>query len=349
MIRTNSVALHRFDPDKDLDLGMTIVVIGRRRSGKTTAIRDILHSLRDRVEMGWVFCPTLANHVEFGKFMPSDFIKSELDLSFIQQIIQFQTKRIKKKTVKHVFIVIDDHAHNKKAMRSELINSLFTNGRHYCITVIIGLQYGVAITPEARRNADLVCMCRENTAEERKKLFDGYTDGFNDKNEFAQVMDEVCVNHQLLVFNKTKRHMKTPAFYWLPKYPCPAFIINRGGYWWKRKTPTNNHMTASNSSYNVIQTSDRSGRPGRRFFVVREDNRVDNAGTKNITVSVNKVQDGQQGVPTSKGFTRNKTNYVYNTKQQEIVPTRNFVRSSFNVKNRQIQPTLSTIVFGSTY
>jgi len=288
MISNNASAIkiHRFKPHKDLQPGMTIVLIGRRRSGKTTAIKNLLYHLSPRMEMGWIFCPTISNNKDFSKSMPSDFIHTTLDLSLIQRIIQFQCDRIKKGCVRHVFIVIDDFAHDRKNLRSPVIDSLFTNGRHYFITPIIGLQFGVAITPAARRNADIVCMCKENTEEERKKLFDGYTDGFRNKQEFADVMKHVCVDHTMLVFNKTKTQLECPVFSWKAEFPCKRFLVNPLGFWWHRKkrvSSSKGNLHTSNNANNPrriiederfkeLHTQNRPlQRTGRTFLIERED------------------------------------------------------------------------------
>ena len=120
----------------------TILILGRRRSGKSFLTRDIFYHHKN-IPSGVVFSGTEEASPFFGNFIPDSFIHSEYDPELMESIMNHQKKKIReakadglsesgKHASNNLFIVLDDMLHDAQNWKKEkTIKSIFFNGRHY--------------------------------------------------------------------------------------------------------------------------------------------------------------------------------------------------------------------------
>jgi hypothetical protein len=152
----------------------TVLLLGRRRSGKSWLVRDIFYHHKE-IPMGLIFSGTEEANPFFGDFIPDSFIHSEYDPSLIETMLTKQSQKVKKSRnnghadtdgltpSNRAFVVLDDMLHDAAAWKKEkTIQSIFFNGRHYNIFFILTMQYPLGIPPNLRANIDYVFILRNN-------------------------------------------------------------------------------------------------------------------------------------------------------------------------------------------
>lgn len=218
---------------RQLPTGATLVLIGKRNSGKTTTILNILHHFQHVFEFGYIFCGSTASEMAYKRHMPTSFVHNRVDTSTLKGIIQFQEKRAANGTIKPIFLCFDDLNYNQKLLRSEDFFRVFANGRHYKIFFILSLQYAMGIGPNCRGNIDALILHKETVVQNQKKLFDGYVCGFDTFDHFRSAFTQVAQNRRVLVCMKSEEQINDfPIYHWRPTYPVPNFTMNERGSWW---------------------------------------------------------------------------------------------------------------------
>ena len=167
----------------------TACFVGRRGTGKSWAVRQLLHDLHKDRGVGAVYSPTEDSSSFYEDFIPPLFIHGEVDIGSIQKLIASQKQRAERgDRTKQITLVFDDCMFDPRFLRSNVIRSLFMNGRHYCINVILCTQYVVDMPTNIRSQLDFVFLMRENSPSIVQKLFCNFGNSFNAK-QFADVLN----------------------------------------------------------------------------------------------------------------------------------------------------------------
>lgn len=193
----------------------TVLVIGRRRSGKSFLIRDIFFH-KQNIPLGIVFSGTEAASPFFGEFIPDSLIHSEYSPELMDSIFTKQKQKLRKFKENHkgddkgkckdnnFFIVLDDMLHDSSTWKNDKsIKSLFMNGRHYNIMGIVAVQYVLGIPPNLRNNIDYVFIFNEPSIKNRKKIYEDYCSMIPTFDEFQNILDSCTRDYGCLVVKTT--------------------------------------------------------------------------------------------------------------------------------------------------
>ena len=198
--------------------GPVVVLIGRRDTGKSFLVRDLLFYHQD-IPIGTVISGTEEGNGFYGKLVPKLFIHNEYNTVIIENILKRQRqvlKQIKKEmeTFKkstidpRTFAILDDCLYDATWARDKLMRLLFMNGRHWKIMLIITMQYPLGIPPTLRTNIDYVFILREPYIANRKRIYENYAGMFPTFESFCQVMDQCTENYECLVINNNSKSNK---------------------------------------------------------------------------------------------------------------------------------------------
>uniref|UniRef100_A0A6C0DIP6 Uncharacterized protein n=1 Tax=viral metagenome TaxID=1070528 RepID=A0A6C0DIP6_9ZZZZ len=198
--------------------GPVIVLIGKRDTGKSFLVRDLLYYHQD-IPVGSVISGTEEGNGFYGKMVPRLFIHNEYNTVIIENILKRQRtilKQIKKEmeTYKRTtidpraFVILDDCLYDNTWARDKMMRLLFMNGRHWKIMLVITMQYPLGIPPTLRTNIDYVFILRENYIANRKRIYDNYAGMFPTFESFCQVMDQCTENYECLVINNNVKSNK---------------------------------------------------------------------------------------------------------------------------------------------
>lgn len=186
-----------------------VIFIGRRCTGKSVLLKDLLYNHRD-MPVGTVMSATEgANHF-YSKILPSIFIHDDYTPEIVDNFLKRQkmmVKRIESKNPQYsnvdprAFIVLDDCMYDSSWTKDKNIRSLFMNGRHFKILFLITMQYALGIPPNLRTNVDYVFILRDTYQTNRRKLYEHYCGMFPSFEIFCQVMDQCTQNFECLVIH----------------------------------------------------------------------------------------------------------------------------------------------------
>jgi hypothetical protein len=198
--------------------GPVIVLIGRRDTGKSYLVRDLLYYHQD-IPIGTVISGTEEGNGFYGKLVPKLFIHNEYNTAIIENILKRQRqvlKQIKKEMEQfkrstidpRTFVILDDCLYDNTWARDKMMRLLFMNGRHWKVMLIITMQYPLGIPPTLRTNIDYVFILREPYIANRKRIYENYAGMFPTLESFCQVMDQCTENYECLVINNNAKSNK---------------------------------------------------------------------------------------------------------------------------------------------
>ena len=198
--------------------GPVVVLIGRRDTGKSFLVKDLLYYHQD-IPIGTVISGTEEGNGFYGKLVPKLFIHNEYNTAIIENILKRQKqvlKQIKKEMEQfrrstidpRTFVIMDDCLYDNTWSRDKLMRLLFMNGRHWKVMLIITMQYPLGIPPTLRTNIDYVFILREPYIANRKRIYENYAGMFPTFESFCQVMDQCTENYECLVINNNSKSNK---------------------------------------------------------------------------------------------------------------------------------------------
>lgn len=242
-----SLALKKFDMrsivfDPNENKGPVIVMIGRRDTGKSILVRDLLFFHQD-IPFGTVISGTEAGNGFYSELVPKLFIHHEYDTVIIENILRRQKgilKKIKKEieTYKKTtidprsFVILDDCLYDDKWTRDKLMRLLFMNGRHWKVMLVITMQYPLGIPPNLRTNIDYVFILRENVGGNRKRIYDNYASMFPTFEAFCSVLDSCTENYECLVIsNNVKSNKLQDQIFWYKAERRGNFKLGAKQFW----------------------------------------------------------------------------------------------------------------------
>ena len=205
--------------------GPVIVLIGRRDTGKSFLVKDLLYHHQD-IPIGTVISGTEAGNGFYSKMVPKLFIHDEYNTAIIENILKRQKmviKQINKEKEAYgrcnidgrAFCILDDCLYDNSWARDKLMRLLFMNGRHWKIMVVITMQYPLGVPPNLRTNIDYTFILREPYINNRKRIYENYAGMFPTFESFGQVMDQCTENFECLVIaNNAKSNKLDDQIFW---------------------------------------------------------------------------------------------------------------------------------------
>lgn len=244
----NQLSLNKFDMKNisfrpDENKGPVVVLIGRRDTGKSFLVRDLLYHHKN-IPIGTVISGTEAGNGFYSKHVPKLFIHDEYNTSIIENILKRQKivmKGIKKDEEAHkrptridprAFVILDDCLYDGSWTKDKLMRLLFMNGRHWKVMLIITMQYPLGIPPNLRTNIDYVFILREPYINNRKRIWENYAGMFPTFESFTQVMDQCTENFECLVIdNNAKSNKIQDQIFWYKAQNHEDFKLGSKEYW----------------------------------------------------------------------------------------------------------------------
>lgn len=215
----------------------TCVFIGKRGTGKSTLVKDILYHCRN-IPIGTAISATEDGNKYYSSFIPDLFIHSEYKSEVIDSVINRQKKMIMaaketdSKSKNDAFVLLDDCMYDKKMIRDKNIRGIFMNGRHWRLMFILTMQYCMDLPPDLRANIDFVFVLRENIVQNQDKLYKNFFGIFPDAATFREVMNSCTEGYDCMVLDNTSRSNKIEdCIFWYRAKPDRKFKIGSKELW----------------------------------------------------------------------------------------------------------------------
>jgi GTPase SAR1 family protein len=179
------IELKKFNLNKLKEMISTIVVIGERKVGKTTVVRNILNDKYSKKDTGQIISPSKNEHEIYKSYLYSTVtIKNE----FNNEVLNNNTDK---------YIVLDDYYYNDKWTESNKMVDIIVNKT---IDLIIVMQYPSSIYPSLRQHIDYVFIFKNNNYE---KIYNEYASLFTDYHLFNEFMKCISDKYECLVIDNT--------------------------------------------------------------------------------------------------------------------------------------------------
>lgn len=229
-----------FKPDESK--GPVIVLIGRRDTGKSFLVRDLLY-YQQSIPIGTVISGTEEGNGFYSNHVPKLFIHNEYNTGIIENVLKRQRqvlKQIKKEQESRrrstidprTFLILDDCLYDSSWSKDKMMRLLFMNGRHWKIMLVITMQYPLGIPPNLRTNIDYVFILREPYLTNRKRIYDNYAGMFPTFESFCQVMDQCTENYECLVINNNAKSNKLQdQIFWYKADAHGSFRLGSKEFW----------------------------------------------------------------------------------------------------------------------
>ena len=178
----------------------TILLVGKRFSGKSYTSVSIAEKFEVPRWAAW--CGTKDTEDFWAeKFESSASVKGpdEAGKAYLVKVIKYQQRkgRLYKRVLKQPFprkycigLIFDDVTSKRQFRRGELLEDLFSNGRHYHSVIIISAQYLKQLPPAVRLNTDYLFMMH-NTKRTIKVLYEDYVEEPDEFGMFLELIRSV--------------------------------------------------------------------------------------------------------------------------------------------------------------
>ena len=211
-----------------------ILIVGKRGTGKSTLIRDLMYRIKDNVHIPMAMTPTEESANMFEECMPESCVHSSFNSDAVDRLIAFQRNRGKRKQKqRHILFVLDDMMYDKKVLKGQCMRDIFMNGRHLKISFINAMQYVMDMGPDLRSQVDYVFALRENIVSNRIKLWKYFFGGFEHFDDFCQVFTACTENNECIVCDNTVKSndIKDMIFYYKADITIEPYLLGSRTFW----------------------------------------------------------------------------------------------------------------------
>jgi len=233
-----------------------IVIIGKKDTGKSFLVRDILYHTQECYPIGTVISATEVANEFFQHMVPSKLIHDKYSPGIVTNVIKRQLalkqRRNQSKTGSgdssvdpRAFLILDDCLYDGSWIKEESTRYVFMNGRHVDLTTMITMQYPLGITPNLRTNVDFIFILRETILGNRRRIYENYAGMFPTFDMFCQFMDQCTENYECLVIcNGVQSNRLDDQVFWYKASDHPPFRLCAPSLW-ANNLPFSSTMLAS--------------------------------------------------------------------------------------------------------
>ena len=227
--------LRRFDPST-MKPHRIAICIGKRGTGKSILIRDLLYHMRHKLDYGIAMSPTHDSADSFASFMPPSSVYREYRADIVEKMLLSQRDRSHERgmdALRSLYLVLDDCMYDKAVMKGRTIRDLFMNGRHSKIFFMCAVQWCMDLNPALRTQVDYCFCLRENLISNRERLWKYFFGVFPRYEDFSRVFDACTTNYECLVIDNTvqSNNIEDCIFWYKASNDVPPFRLCKPVYW----------------------------------------------------------------------------------------------------------------------
>lgn len=210
----------------------TVLLLGKRGTGKSTLLRDLMYHVRDHFQFGIAMSPTEESNEMFSAVLPRSCVYTDFSEEAVGRILRYQKKTVRNGG-RNMFVIMDDCAYDTRTFKNKNIREVFMNGRHRKIFIINAVQYMMDVPSFLRGQVDYVFAMRDNIIDQREKLWKFFFGMFPEYKDFAAVMDQCTEGHNCMVLNNTVRSNRIEdCIFWYCASPnLPSFRLCAPVFW----------------------------------------------------------------------------------------------------------------------
>jgi len=210
------------------------LLIGRRSTGKTPLIKDLLW-YKQSFPIGVV----VEGSNSYSDIVPSLFVYEEYHSSIIKRVLERQTAVTTKicegeSFDRRAFVCMDDCLYDNRWVPDRYMRSLFIKGRHYGLLTIMAIHYAMRLPSALCEQFDVVFIMHETQHSVRMHLYTQFASTIIPTFElFCILMDTLNDKKTCLVINTHGPSEKpwNQCVFWYTPETHPAFKIGSHALW----------------------------------------------------------------------------------------------------------------------
>ena len=219
---------------QELKKNATLVILGKRRSGKTHAARYIYSKHLIKTKRTLVIAGNKDCAREWLSAVPGQCCVIK-DIARLDGIRNYQDNKAKEGPIKDKYsitIIIDDCGADRTFMFHPLLIDIMSNGRHYGMQIVILLQYITQLHPQNRSQLDYVGILYTNNETALKKVSNEFSNsmGFSEFKECLKISTEsggmLWIDNTIHVGNSNSANL-----FYVPRSPsvweCAVSVTNK--------------------------------------------------------------------------------------------------------------------------
>ena len=243
-----------------------MVIIGKKDTGKSFLVRDVLANTQAYFPIGTVISGTEVANEFFQHMVPSKLIHDKYKPEIVQNIIKRQlgvkTSRNTDKKSRggssnidpRAFLILDDCLFDNSWINQESTRYVFMNGRHIDMMTIITMQYPLGISPNLRTNIDFIFILRETITRNRRIIYENYAGMFPTFEMFCQFMDQCTEDYNCIVIcNGVQSNKLEDQVFWYKASDHPPFKLCDDSLWVDNKPFSSAMLSQDEYSPGMVQ------------------------------------------------------------------------------------------------
>jgi hypothetical protein len=200
---SSQISIKRFNTST-IKPGAIILIIGKRRTGKSTLGRDLLFNLRNQFDVALAMAGTIDTAAELRKIFPTSLVSDNgFDQQRLKTLLKLTTEMTKNGVHKNILLFADDCSSDSGLYKGEAMRYLHMNGRHQNITFINSMQWLLDAKPAIRNQIDYLFVFKEASHMNREKIWKHYFGMFQTRSDFEEVFNKCTNNFECLVLDNT--------------------------------------------------------------------------------------------------------------------------------------------------
>jgi hypothetical protein len=188
----------------DRKRGRINMIIGKRGTGKTTLVNDILASIDNDWDVVVAMSPHPDSRRALAKIFPESCIHDSYDEEVINRILS-TTRNLRSEGIDtRVLLILDDGCMaNPRVLKSTTMRDLYMNGRHLGIEVYSVIQYALDMPKCLRSQVDYVFAFREVSESPIRTLYTTFFSNIKSYGDFSAILEACTQDHGCMVLDST--------------------------------------------------------------------------------------------------------------------------------------------------
>lgn len=181
----------------------TLVIYGLPGSGKTQLLRYILYSAAANNEFDHCLLFSSTKGTQDYDFLDNKFKYDAFDTNVIEKYINICQSKNEKQIKTRGLLIFDDIC-GEQTFKSALFKKLFSNYRHYGVSVIVCQQMPVELPLSIRSIIKYACVYKYINEADREKIYKCFGSLAPNKNNFLDTYDKFTdEKYKALFFNQS--------------------------------------------------------------------------------------------------------------------------------------------------
>jgi energy-coupling factor transporter ATP-binding protein EcfA2 len=193
--------------------GGSWIIIGPPGSGKSTLMKHILYFNKHKYPTAKLFCGEEDGYREMCEIFPPLYVNNKFDEEELAKYIMHQkvckSENHPDDVASNSIVLIDDAIEDDKIFRHPIFGLLYKRySRHGNNLILFGTQGAKDFSDGMRSHATYVAIGRNDSIDQRKKLFEQFGGLFGTFKKFCEIMDQLTEKYTFMIIQKGSQSNK---------------------------------------------------------------------------------------------------------------------------------------------